>query len=36
MLEKIARKLGISESETMRIAFMQYAKELDLIKEKIR
>lgn len=26
MLEKIAEKLGMSESETMRIAFMQYGK----------
>jgi len=26
----------MSESETMRIAFMDYAKELSLIKEKIK
>jgi len=35
MLEKIARKLGISESETMRIALMDYAKSISLITEKI-
>jgi len=26
----------MSESETMRVAFMDYAKELSLIKEKIK
>jgi len=35
ILEEIARKLGISESETMRKAFMDYAEKLNLIKEKI-
>jgi len=35
ILEKIAKKLGISESETMRMAFMEYAKELSLITEKV-
>ena len=34
ILEKIARKLGISESETMRTAFMAYAKELNVVAEK--
>jgi len=35
ILEEIARKLGISESETMRKAFMDYAEKLNLVKEKI-
>lgn len=35
ILEEIARKLGISESETMRKAFMDYAEKLNLVKEKV-
>jgi len=33
ILDEIAIKLGISESEALRTAFMNYAKELSLIKE---
>jgi len=35
LLDKICVKLGQSESETMRIAFLQYAKELNLVTEKV-
>ncbi len=35
ILDELARRLGTSESETMRTALMDYAKELSLIKEKI-
>ncbi|MEM3726014.1 MAG: ribbon-helix-helix protein, CopG family [Candidatus Bathyarchaeia archaeon] len=36
ILDELARRLGTSESETMRMALMDYAKELSLIKEKVR
>jgi hypothetical protein len=35
ILDMLARRLGISESETLRTALMDYAKELSLVKEKI-
>ena len=35
MLNELARRLGTSESETLRMAFMDYAKELSLMKERI-
>jgi hypothetical protein len=35
VLDRIAARLGQSESETMRTAFMEYAKELSLITEKV-
>ncbi len=34
--EQMARRLGISENETLRMALMDYAKELSLMKEKVR
>jgi predicted transcriptional regulator len=36
ILDELARRLGTSESETMRMALMDYAKELSLVKERIR
>ena len=35
MLNELARRLGTSESETLRMALMDYAKELSLRKETI-
>jgi hypothetical protein len=35
ILDGLARRLGISESETLRMALMDYAKELSLMKESI-
>jgi len=35
ILDNICRKLGQSESETLRMAFLQYAEKLSLIKEKV-
>jgi hypothetical protein len=35
ILKQIAVKLGQSESEIMRMAFMEYAKDLSLITEKV-
>ena len=35
MLNELARRLGTSESETLRMALMDYAKELSLMKETI-
>ncbi len=35
ILDELARRLGTSESETLRMALMDYAKELSLIREKI-
>jgi len=35
VLDRIAARLGQSESETMRMAFMEYAKELSLVTEKV-
>jgi hypothetical protein len=36
ILEELAKRLGASESETLRMALMDYAKELSLIKERVR
>ncbi|MGB9684448.1 MAG: ribbon-helix-helix protein, CopG family [Candidatus Bathyarchaeales archaeon] len=36
LLEELARRLGTSESETLRMALMDYAKELSLMKERVR
>lgn len=36
ILEELAKRLGISESETLRMALMDYAKELSLLGEKVR
>ncbi len=35
LLDRICQKLGQSESETLRIAFLQYAEKLSLITEKV-
>lgn len=35
ILGNICTKLGQSESETMRIAFLEYAKSISLITEKV-
>ena len=35
ILIEMARRLGTSESEMLRTAFMDYAKELSLIKETV-
>ena len=35
MLKELATRLGSSESETLRMALMDYAKELSLMKERI-
>jgi len=35
ILDELARRLGTSESETLRMAFMDYAKELSLVSERI-
>ena len=35
ILCELARRLGTSESETLRMAFMDYAKELSLVKESL-
>ena len=35
ILNELARRLGISESETLRTALMDYAKELSLVKERV-
>jgi len=36
ILTELARRLGTSESETLRMALMDYAKELSLIRERIQ
>jgi predicted nucleic acid-binding protein len=36
ILEELAKRLGTSESETLRMALMDYAKELSLMKERVR
>ncbi|MCW4043938.1 MAG: hypothetical protein NWE94_00275 [Candidatus Bathyarchaeota archaeon] len=36
ILCELARRLGTSESETLRMALMDYAKELSLMSESIR
>lgn len=35
ILSELAKRLGASESETLRLALMDYAKELSLMKESI-
>jgi hypothetical protein len=35
ILDNICLKLGQSESETMRVAFLEYAKSISLIAEKV-
>jgi len=35
ILTELARRLGTSESETLRMALMDYVKELSLMKESI-
>jgi hypothetical protein len=35
ILNELATRLGTSESETLRMALMDYAKELSLMKESI-
>ncbi|MEM1564039.1 MAG: ribbon-helix-helix protein, CopG family [Candidatus Bathyarchaeia archaeon] len=35
LLDKICERLGQSESETLRIAFLQYAEKLNLVSEKV-
>lgn len=35
ILDELARRLGISESETLRMALMDYAKELSLMRERV-
>lgn len=35
ILSELARRLGTSESETLRMALMDYAKELSLMSESI-
>jgi hypothetical protein len=35
ILDILARRLGISASETLRMALMDYAKELNLIRERV-
>jgi hypothetical protein len=35
ILDNICRKLGQSESETLRMAFLEYAKSISLITEKV-
>ena len=35
ILQRIARMLGTSESETMRTAFMEYAKDLNMLTEHV-
>ena len=35
LLDRICERLGQSESETLRIAFLQYAEKLSLVTEKV-
>jgi len=35
ILDELAMRLGTSESETLRMALMDYAKELSLIRERM-
>jgi hypothetical protein len=35
ILSELARRLGTSESETLRMALMDYAKELSLMRERM-
>ncbi|HVO85678.1 MAG TPA: ribbon-helix-helix protein, CopG family [Candidatus Eisenbacteria bacterium] len=36
ILDELAHRLGTSESETLRMALMDYAKELTLISERMQ
>jgi len=36
ILDELARRLGTSKSETLRMALMDYAKELSLVTERVR
>jgi len=36
ILEELARRLGTSESETLRMALMDYAKEIKLVEERMQ
>jgi len=36
ILDELARRLGASESETLRMFLMDYAKELSLMRERMR
>jgi len=36
ILIELARRLGTSESETLRMALMDYAKEINLLSERMR
>jgi predicted transcriptional regulator len=36
ILDELAARLGTSESETLRMALMDYAKELSLIRERVQ
>jgi len=35
LLERICQSLGMDESEALRMAFMEYAKSISLITEKV-
>jgi hypothetical protein len=35
ILGELARRLGTSESETLRMALMDYAKELSIVRERV-
>jgi len=35
ILSELARRLGTSESEMLRTAFMEYAKEVSMVKERL-
>jgi len=35
ILDELARRLGTSGSETLRMALMDYAKELSLVRERV-
>jgi hypothetical protein len=36
ILDELARRLGTSESETLRLSLIDYAKELSLIQERMQ
>ena len=36
ILDSLSRKLGLSESELMRTAFMEYAKSLSILSEHVK
>jgi hypothetical protein len=36
ILEELARRLGTSESETLRMALTDYAKEIKLVEERMQ